>query len=159
MIDCLRRAFESALRRVLHVYWRCVRGMTLGVRALVIDGEGRVFLVRHSYARGWHLPGGVVEPGETLREALARALREESNIELTGPAAMHGMFHHARSSRRDYVSVFVVRNFRQVAAPVANREIVAHGFYFPYALPEGTSAATRARIAEVLGGAPAPDRW
>jgi ADP-ribose pyrophosphatase YjhB (NUDIX family) len=159
MIDRLRRAMEPALRRVLHLYWRFARGMTLGVRALVIDGEGRVFLVRHSYVSGWHLPGGGVEPGETLREALARELREEGNIELTGPAAMHGVFHNTRSSRRDHVTVFVVRSFRQIAAPVANREIAAHGFYFPHALPDDTTTGTRARIAEVFGGVPVPDRW
>jgi hypothetical protein len=42
------RALEPALRRVLHFYWRFARAMTLGVRTLVIDGEGRIFLVKHS---------------------------------------------------------------------------------------------------------------
>jgi hypothetical protein len=50
--DATRRALEPALRRVLHLYWRFARAMTLGVRALVIDGEGRIFLVKHSYVRG-----------------------------------------------------------------------------------------------------------
>jgi hypothetical protein len=40
-LDATRRALEPALRRVLHLYWRFARAMTLGVRALVIDGEGR----------------------------------------------------------------------------------------------------------------------
>jgi hypothetical protein len=52
----LRRMFEPALRRVFHLYWRFARGMTLGVRAVVLDGETRVFLVKHSYVSGWHLP-------------------------------------------------------------------------------------------------------
>src|ERR1700682_2708489 len=91
-METVRRRAEPAIRRVLHFYWRFARAMTLGVRALVIDGHGRIFLVKHSYISGWHLPGGGVEAGETLSQALARELREEGNIELTGPPHFHGVF-------------------------------------------------------------------
>jgi ADP-ribose pyrophosphatase YjhB (NUDIX family) len=158
-LDATRRALEPALRRVLHFYWRFARAMTLGVRALVIDGEGRIFLVKHSYVSGWHLPGGGVEAGETLVEAAARELREEGNIELTAPPRLHGIFFNSRASRRDHVALFVVRAFRQVAAPVPDHEIVAHGFFALDALPDETTASTRARITEVLGGAAASERW
>jgi len=154
-----RRALEPALRRALHAYWRFARAMTLGVRALVIDGEGRIFLVKHSYVSGWHLPGGGVEVGETLAEALARELREEGNIEITAPPRLHGLFFNNRASRRDHVALFVVRAFRQSAVPVPDREIVAHGFFAADELPNDTTAATRARIIEVLGGAPVSERW
>jgi len=46
------------------------RGMTLGIRVAVLDGADKVFLIRHSYVPGWHFPGGGVEPGETIRQAL-----------------------------------------------------------------------------------------
>jgi ADP-ribose pyrophosphatase YjhB (NUDIX family) len=154
-----RRALEPALRRVLHVYWRFARGMTLGVRALVIDDDGRIFLVKHSYVSGWHLPGGGVEAGETLTQAVARELREEGNIEVTAPPQLHGIFFNDRASRRDHVALFVVRAFRQSAAPAPDREIIAHGFFALDALPNDTTASTRARIIEVLGGAPASERW
>ena len=153
-----RRALEPALRRLLHVYWRFARAMTLGVRALVIDEDGRIFLVKHSYVSGWHLPGGGVEAGETLNQAIARELREEGNIEMT-PPRLHGIFFNNRASRRDHVALFVVRAFRQTAAPVPNGEIIAHGFFAPDVLPNDTTAATRARIIEVLGGAPVSERW
>jgi len=158
-IDRLRRALEPALRRVLHLYWRFARGVTLGVRALVIDDQGRVFLVKHSYVSGWHLPGGGVEPGETIMQALARELQEEGNIDLTEPPQLHGVFFNDRVSRRDHVALFVVRGFRQPAAPLPNHEIIAHGFFAIDAMPNDTTAATRARIVEVLGGAPASERW
>ena len=158
-LDALRRALEPAIRRVLHTYWRFARGMTLGVRALVVDAAGRIFLVKHSYVSGWHLPGGGVEPGETLIEALIRELREEGNIEPTAPPRLHGLFFNDRVSRRDHVAVFVIDQFRQIAEPVPDREIVAHGFFPLDALPNDTTAPTRARIIEVFGGAPMTERW
>src|SRR5829696_3546626 len=113
----LRDAFEPAIRRFLHVYWRFARGLTLGVRAIVVDGQGRVFLVRHSYVAGWHLPGGGVEAGETLMTALARELAEEGNIVLAETPPLHGVFFNSRVSRRDHVAVFIVRAFHQEGPP------------------------------------------
>jgi 8-oxo-dGTP pyrophosphatase MutT (NUDIX family) len=154
-----RRAIERILQRVLGVVWRLTRGMTLGVRAFVIDPDGRIFLVKHSYVSGWHLPGGGVEPGETLIDALIRELREEGNLEPTAPPRLHGMFFNDRLSPRDHVAVFVLRDFRQVGEPVPDYEIVAHGWFALEELPNDTTAPTRARIAEILGGAPVTERW
>jgi 8-oxo-dGTP pyrophosphatase MutT (NUDIX family) len=158
-LDSMRSAFEPAIRRVLHLYWRLARGLTIGVRALVIDGTGRVFLVKHSYVAGWHLPGGGVEPGETLMTALARELHEEGNIELTEAPPLFAVYFNRRISRRDHVALYVVRAFRQLTTPQPNREIVAHGFFPPDALPPETTRGTHARIAEVLGKHPAAELW
>ncbi|MGH6770683.1 MAG: NUDIX domain-containing protein [Xanthobacteraceae bacterium] len=159
MLESIRTALEPAIRRVLHTYWRFSRGMTLGVRGLIVDDAGRVFLIKHSYVGGWHLPGGGVEPGETMLDALIRELAEEGNIEPTAPPMLHGIFFNQRVSRRDHVAVYVLREFRQTAPPTPTREIVAHGFFPIGELPNDTTAATRARIVEVLGGAPVRERW
>ena len=87
----------------MHVYWRMSRGLTLAVRAAILDREDRVFLVRHTYTAGWHLPGGGVEAGETALEALKRECREEAGIEVPGEPALHGVFFNARAARRDRV--------------------------------------------------------
>jgi 8-oxo-dGTP pyrophosphatase MutT (NUDIX family) len=141
---------EPLLRRILHLYWRLARGMTLGVRAVVLDGDNRVFLVKHSYVAGWHLPGGGVEVGETFLGALRRELMEEGRIEVLGEPALHGLFFNNHASRRDHVAVYLVRHFRQDRLPEANREIVACGFFEAGALPEDTTEGTRLRLAEVL---------
>ena len=78
---------------------------------------------------------------------------------MTAPPRLHGIFFNNRASRRDHVALFVVLAFRQSAAPVPNGEIIAHGFFAADALPNDTTAATRARIVEVLGGAPISERW
>jgi ADP-ribose pyrophosphatase YjhB (NUDIX family) len=158
-LDTIRRPFEPLIRRFLHGYWRFSRGLTLGVRAVVVDGEGRIFLVKHSYVAGWHLPGGGVETGETLIAALERELREEGNIELTEPPVFHGVYFNRRVSRRDHVALYVVRAFRQIAPPQPDSEIVAHGFFATTELPNDTSRATRERIAEVLTGRAASELW
>ena len=133
--------------------------MTLGVRGVVLDGENKVFLVRHSYVAGWHLPGGGVEVGETFLEALRRELVEEGRIELTAEPALHGLFFNGHVSRRDHVAVYVVRQFRQDGLPAPNHEIVECGFYDPDALPADTTRGTRLRIAEVLHGAAPIATW
>jgi len=158
-IEPIRRAFESTLQRCLHAYWRFSRGLTIGVRALVIDGQGRVFLVKHSYIAGWHLPGGGVEVGESLMTALERELREEGNIELSGASRLFAVYFNRRVSPRDHVALYVVRAFHQSALPRPNREIVAHGFFAPEALPPDTTRATRARIAEVLEERAVSELW
>jgi ADP-ribose pyrophosphatase YjhB (NUDIX family) len=148
----LRKSFEPLLRRVLHLYWRFARGMTLGVRAVVLDGDDRVFLVKHSYVTGWHLPGGGVEVGETFRDALRRELAEEGRIELAGEPVLHGLFFNSQVSRRDHVAVYLIRDFRQDRLPEPNREIIACGFFDLAALPAETTEGTRLRISEVLEG-------
>lgn len=159
LFDHARRACEPALRRVFHFYWRFARGMTLGVRAVVIDDAGRVFLVRHTYVAGWHLPGGGVEVGQTLIDALARELMEEARIQLREDPALHGIFLNAHVSPRDHVAVYVVRMFTQDRLPEPNREIAECGFFAADALPPDTTEGTRRRLAEVLHGAPRTATW
>jgi len=158
-LETLRTRFEPALRWVFHLYWRFARGMTLGVRAVVLDRDDRVFLVKHSYVAGWHLPGGGVEVGETFRDALRRELAEEGRIEILGEPALHGLFLNRHVSRRDHVAVYLVRDFRQDRPPEPNREIVATGFFEASALPPETTPGTRLRIAEVLEGRPPSATW
>ena len=154
-----RKSFEPVLRRVFHLYWRFARGMTLGVRAVVLDRDNRVFLVKHSYVTGWHLPGGGVEVGEAFRDALRRELAEEGRIELTGAPVLHGLFFNSHVSRRDHVAVYTVRHFRQDRLPEPNREIIACGFFEATALPAETTEGTRLRILEVLEGREPIGTW
>ncbi|MCM1578687.1 MAG: NUDIX domain-containing protein [Ruminococcus sp.] len=52
------------------------------VGGVVKNSEGKILLVKHN-RRGWTLPGGVVENGENLIDALKREVMEETGIEVT----------------------------------------------------------------------------
>jgi 8-oxo-dGTP pyrophosphatase MutT (NUDIX family) len=133
--------------------------MTLGVRGAVFDGEGRLFLVKHSYTPGWYLPGGGVEPGETVEEALKRELMEEGGIAATQPPELFGVYLNRAISRRDHVAFFVCRHWRRERTPnIPNMEILDSGFFLPADLPAGVTEATRRRIAE-MGGTPHSPYW
>jgi len=65
----------------------------VGVGGVVIDG-GCVLLVRRGHAplKGeWSIPGGLVEVGETLKEAVEREIQEETGLRVK-PVGMLGVF-------------------------------------------------------------------
>jgi 8-oxo-dGTP pyrophosphatase MutT (NUDIX family) len=155
----LQKRLEPLLRHLFHLRWQVSRGMTLGVRGVVLDGNNNVFLVKHGYVAGWHLPGGGVEVGESFAEALRRELIEEGRIELASEPELHGLFFNSHVSRRDHVAVYIIRRFRQDRLPEPNREIFACGFFSATALPDGTTLGTRLRISEVLDGVPRIATW
>ena len=152
--------FSRTRVKLFHTYFVLRRPMTLGVRAMALnEAEGTVFLVRHTYVPGWYLPGGGVERGETMMQALVKELREEGNIELRGEAELFGIYHNSRASVRDHVALYVVRRFRQTSPRLPDKEIAECGFFPLDALPEGTTQSTRRRIAEVMEGRSAEEIW
>ncbi|MDX2156990.1 MAG: NUDIX domain-containing protein [Hyphomicrobiaceae bacterium] len=150
---------ERIVRRLMQHYWRWQRALTLGARGIVVDGDGRVLLVRHTYSPGWIFPGGGVEFGESVDTALRRELAEEANVEITAPPTLLGIYSNWEIYPGDHVAIFVVRQWRQSHMPAPNREIAAVGFFEADALPEGTTPGTRRRVVEMLTGSPPHDLW
>jgi ADP-ribose pyrophosphatase YjhB (NUDIX family) len=159
MADRPKTMRERLVLRAFHWWFVLSRPMTLGVRAIVLDAENRVLLVRHTYIPGWHFPGGGVERGETMLASLARELAEEANIVMAEEPRLYGVFFNKASSPRDHVAVYIVRRFRQTGPHVPDREIAEARFFACNALPEGAGRATRARLAEVLDGAAIAPLW
>ncbi|WP_342588537.1 NUDIX domain-containing protein [Pleomorphomonas carboxyditropha] len=137
---------------------RLWRGTTLGVRAIAFD-DARLLLVRHTYVSGWHLPGGGVHAGETAEAAACRELLEETGYEATGPARFLGLYFNPAMAGRDHVALYHLPACAVRRAFRANREIAEIGLFPPDDLPEGTTAATRRRLAELFEGRPPADQW
>lgn len=154
----VRRALEPLVRPLLRVWWRVSRGMTLGVRGIVTDAEGRVLLVRHTYVAGWFLPGGGVERGEVALTSLARELAEEGGVEVTAPAELLGVYSNAPHFANDHVLVYRVTSWRACRA-AGDGEIAERGFFALDGLPSGVSRGTRARLDECFRGAPRATHW
>ncbi len=151
---------EGARRGILQPIFRLKRPMTLGARGVVFDARGRVLLVRHVYRPGWQFPGGGVEKGETVLDALRHELRDEAGIRVSGTPELFGIYSNHPVFPNDHVVLFVLRPGEYVELPWApNAEIAERAFFAPKALPADTMKSARRRLREVLEGTPRSEYW
>lgn len=57
-----------------------------------MDDRGRALLIQRRDNGRWEPPGGVLEPGETIPDALAREVYEETGIKIALPATLTGVY-------------------------------------------------------------------
>jgi len=132
-----------ALRRL---YWWIFRPKTRGVRAIAIDQDGKVLLVRHSYGSGWYLPGGRVKRKEEDERALRRELHEETGVSIGTDMKVLGQYRNEREHKKDTIIVFIVDVIS--GSKSSDVEIRDRGFFSLDALPEDISPGTKRRIEE-----------
>lgn len=134
------------------------RGMTLGVRVMLIDGD-RVLLIRHTYVPGWQFPGGGIEPRETAEDSARREVLEETGYRVRGRLELFGFYYNGQVHPRDHVALYLCRE-HEVAVPFSpSLEIAELGWFAAEDLPQETTRGTRRRAAEVFGGQPPSSRW
>lgn len=153
-----RTRIEPLTRPLFFAWSRMSRGMTLGVRGVVVDPQGRVLLVKHTYLHGWWLPGGGVERGQTCEDALAREMREEAGVLIEGRPTLISVHANERFFRGDHVLVYRIDRFT-LTNRTSHGEIADIGWFDPAALPEDTHRATRDRLAEMFGGTEISPIW
>lgn len=140
------------LARFLHsfqrLHWRFARPTTVGVRLLAVK-DGEILLVKHTYLDGWYLPGGGVEAGETLRDAVKREAAEEAGVGLQD-LRLFGVYSSFFEGKSDHIVVFLSEDFTW--RRVGSQEIESVQCFALNELPEGTSPGTRRRIAEYTAG-------
>ena len=153
-----RILIEPFTRPLFFAYSRLTRGMTLGVRSVAVDAQGRVMLIKHTYLAGWWLPGGGVDRGETTGDAAVRELFEETGLTATAPGVLVSIHSNERFFRGDHVLVYRFDAF-DVGELTHHGEIAETGWFDPLDLPEDAHRSTRSRLAEIFGGAPVDPRW
>ncbi|MFQ5575368.1 MAG: NUDIX hydrolase [Anaerolineae bacterium] len=84
---------------------------TTKIVAALIRRQNRLLLVKqqgpNDAAPSWALPGGAVEPGELLTEALAREVREETGLEIVSLGGLVYALQHDNPARKRQSLVFV----------------------------------------------------
>ena len=131
--------------------------VTLGTRALVVR-DGMVLLVKLTYSRGWYLPGGGVDRGESIYAGMVRELREECGID-TLEARLFGLHLNRRDGRLDHVATYVVQRYSGEPRAADPREIAEAKFFLPTDLPADLWPGHRRRIDEFFSGAPPSVDW
>lgn len=124
---------------------------SVSVRLLVLDEKDQVFLVRHTYLKGWYFPGGAIDKGEPPIAAARRELREEAHIVCDQGPSLRGLYLNTKSGFRDYIAFYLVRDWhfadgKGLAARSDDGEIAERGFFPSSNLPQETTKATRRQI-------------
>jgi ADP-ribose pyrophosphatase YjhB (NUDIX family) len=111
-----------------------------GVHAVPVTGDGKVVLVRLTYAPGWRVPGGGLKRGEGQEQGLLRELREEIGL-LSHGAIERLQERHAESGEAILPSAFfVVRDV--VYRPRRSLEVESVREFDPARLPDDTTRWT-----------------
>jgi ADP-ribose pyrophosphatase YjhB (NUDIX family) len=147
------------IKRFVFPYWRMIRGMTLGVQGVITRDGREVLLVRHGYRPGWHFPGGGVEWHETLIEALAREVKEETGVIVKGEPRLHGMFANFQAAPCDHIALYIIDDWDYGDAPAATFEIQEQRFFPLAALPDDMVAGARRRLGEIYKSHAIGQHW
>lgn len=130
-----------------------LRRPVVGIAAVARSSDGRVLLVRRGDTGTWALPGGTLEWGEELRDALPRELAEETGATVLGIGEVTGIYSRPDRDPRFHAVTICVR--AEVAEPLLgpkNRlEIREARFFEPDALPEQFAMGMRDMLDHGLG--------
>lgn len=72
------------------------RPHSVSVAGVIVDAQGRALLIKRRDNGHWEPPGGILEPGETIPDALQREVYEETGVEIALPATLTGVYKNMR---------------------------------------------------------------
>ncbi len=121
----------------------------IGVFALIFDDEGRILLGHRRDVDWWNLPGGGMEAGETVDEALCREVREETGLDVA-VGQLVGIY--SKPQKQEVVLAFRCHVIGGTLQPT--EETRESRYFAPDSLPTNTLPKHRQRIEDALLNSP-----
>lgn len=145
MLGLLREASRHVLRRPV-----------VGIAAVARTSDGRILLVRRGDTGAWALPGGTLEWGERLSEALPREVEEETGARFLSTGRVTGVYSHpGRDPRFHAVTVCVLAEVAEpVRGPQNALEIREARLFGPPEVPLVLSMGNRDMLDDALANRP-----
>jgi 8-oxo-dGTP diphosphatase len=150
------RLRHGALTLVREVARHVLRRPVVGVVAAAHTADGRWLLVQRAGSGEWVLPGGVLDWGETLRDALARELEEEAGVAGCEVVRVVGVYSSPERDPRFHAVTVVVecRVEPPVRPPQNPLEIRAARLFRPEEVPRPLAMGNDAMLDAALRGGP-----
>ncbi len=121
-----------------------LRNFRIGVYALIFE-RGQILLAHRRDIDWWNLPGGGMEIGETVEEAVCREVREETGLEVVVEWLI-GVY--SKPQKQEVVLSFRCRKIGGVI--LETEESRECRYFFPDALPPNVLPKHRQRIEDAL---------
>ncbi len=104
------------------------KGLPQSVKAVLISKDNKVLLMRRPGERGWDLPGGGVDKGESLADAYLRELDEEAGISTDNAMPLYGFLRDTPGKKKKYIH-YVAAKLDKKAAKTKIKLSAEHDHY------------------------------
>lgn len=148
--------FYKIIHFFKRILFRIFNLKTLGVRALIVK-DSQILLVRHTYLKGWYLPGGGVNHFESPPQGIIREVWEEVGGVVNEPIRLLAVYYNNKLGWDDYVLLYEVNLSSQQEH--YDSEIAEVHWFDIHHLPSDISPGTKKRIDEHLFNLPLVDYW
>jgi 8-oxo-dGTP diphosphatase len=143
---------SGAWKIVKEVARHLLRRPVVGIVAAARTADGRLLLIRRGDSGKWALPGGTLEWGENLRDAIEREVLEESGATVTALGELLGTYSRPDRDPRFHAVTIVVG--ATITAPDSARvnpvEVTEVGLFHDGELPSDYSHAMEDIVKNVV---------